>query len=285
MLVNKSGSLPNRRSFLQASAAMTALGCCSSPILAADNPKPKHIFEAVELNHLSLDVKMPERSREFYRIVFGLTAVSHGRGGGDTFMHFAQGFLNMRPANHAGMNHFCFSIKDFDGDVVYQMLDLAATEPFRMGGRNLHCYDPDRLNVQVQEERHGWGRINGSQLTDADKGLFKTVRIHHVSLDVTDLKASTDFYREVFGLPLISGNDQRVLLGVGPSAYLELQPAEKAGMNHFCYAVENFAAGKLPADLKDWVTGEISEPEPGVIRFKDPQSTVVEVTSPDHKMS
>lgn len=275
----------SRRSFLCSSlAASLALSLGS---VGQCDDKVKSLFQAVELNHLSLDITQAEHSEEFYRVVFGLTAVSHGRGGRDTFMHFSQGFLNMRPSGSAGMNHFCFSIKDFDGNGVYQLLDLAQTEPFRMGGRNLHCYDPDRLNVQVQEEQHGWGRINGSQLVDADKGLFKTVHIHHVSLNVTDIAESQKFYQEIFGLPLISRNEKskRVLLGVGPSAWLELNEAEQAEMNHFCYAVENFDAKKLPDELEDWVTGEISEPEPGVIRFKDPQGITVEVTSPDHKMS
>lgn len=283
---NRASTL-NRRSFLQSTAALAVLGYSSSRVGAEEPQKDKGIFRAVELNHLALDVPVLERSEEFYRIVFGLTTVSHGRGGGEKFMHFQQGFMNMRTAGEAGMNHFCFSIQNFNGEAVYRRLDQEKTEPFRMGGRNLHCYDPDRLNVQVQEEKHGWGRINGSQLTEADKGLFKTVRLHHVSVNVTNLKASQEFYQRIFGLPLLSEKTtpQRVLLGVGPSAYLELHQSSKAGLNHFCFAVENLDSESVPAELKRWVTGEISRPEPGVIRFQDPQGIIVEVASLDYKMT
>ena len=78
-----------------------------APNLRADD-KPRPIFVATELNHLSLDITRFARSEEFYQAVFGLTPVAHGGRGGDKFMHFQQGFLNMRPADHAGMNHFLF---------------------------------------------------------------------------------------------------------------------------------------------------------------------------------
>ena len=160
-----------RRRFLGKLCGGASALAIAPDLLAADKPRP--VFVATELNHLSLDITRMARSEEFYQVVFGLTPVAHGGRGGDKFMHFRQGFLNMRPADRAGMNHFCFSIQDYDPNYAFQMLEFADTRPFRMGGRNLHCYDPDGLNVQVQEERHGWGRIRESQLTNAEQGKFK----------------------------------------------------------------------------------------------------------------
>ncbi|MBX3420403.1 MAG: VOC family protein [Pirellulaceae bacterium] len=279
--------LKSRRRFVRHLGTLGAVYCFPGWTRSAE-VKPAHgVFRAVELNHLSLEFEMAHRAEEFYRQVLGMTSVSHGRGGTEKFMHFQQGFVNVLATNRNTMNHFCMSIEDFDGQAAFQLLSLAQTEPFRMGQRNLHCYDPDRLNVQVQEERHGWGRISSDTLTDADRGIFKTVRIHHISLNVTNLELSQGFYQEIFGLTGVSGNPDttRRLLTVGPNAYLELHQADTPGMNHCCFAVESFDASNLPEALMTWADGKISQPEPGVVRIQDPGGHIVEITSPDHKMS
>ena len=273
----------SRRSFLGAASAGLAAVVFGRPLFAT--AKTRSVLQAVELNHLSLDLANVERAEEFYKTLFGLTPVDHGRGS-DRFMHFQQGFLNMRHANDSGMNHFCLSVKDFDPNSVFAMLDLAETNPFRMGGRNLHCYDPNDFNVQVQEERHGWGRINGSQLTYADRGTFKTVRLHHVSLKVKDLAESRRFYEEMFGLEQVGDTTSktRSLMAVGPAAYLELTESGIPGMDHYCYAVEGFDAEKLPEELRR-LTGHEVKVTDGVARITDPNGISVEITSPGKKLT
>ncbi len=271
-----------RRSFLTSAGSALAVAA-AGPALRATEKRP--LFRAAELNHLSLDITQFERSETFYRSVFGFTPITHGGRGGDKFLHFAQGFLNMRPADQAGMNHFCFSIENFDADFTFQMLDFAQTRPFRMGGRNTHCFDPDELNVQIQEERHGWGRIRENQLTNHDQGLFTTVRIHHVSLNVTDIDQSRQFYREMFGLvPIdVANKGDSCVLQVGESAYLELHQAEEAGIHHCCFGVRDFDPNNLPTELKKWSKTAPKQVEMDVVRISDPQGIAIEITSADRQ--
>ena len=176
MTSNQTNVCTSRRAFLQSTAALGVFGLSALSAIGEEPRKAKSVFEAVELNHISLDVTRSERSREFYQALFGMTPVSHGRGGGAAFLHFEEGFLNLRPTDTAGMNHFCLSIKEFNVNSAYTMLNVLDLKPWVQGGGNLlHVYDPDGINVQVQETGHGWRRTR-NQLTYADKGIFATVR-------------------------------------------------------------------------------------------------------------
>lgn len=265
----------NRREFIWGAAAI-GLASTSRRLWAAN--KAKSVFEAVELNHISLDVTHMERSREFYQSVFGMTPISHGRGGGASFLHFAEGFLNLRPADSAGMNHFCLSIKDFDVASVYTMLNALDLEPWVQGGGNLlHVRDPDGINVQVQEARHGWGRT-GNQLSNADKGTFSAVRLHHVSLNVTDVARSRSFYEEMFGLRPVGDTQDGNLctLAVGQSL-VELRKAEKAGMHHYCYAVKDYDPQAVSKQLPRATIKRSGGDEE--VTLRDPQDLVVELSA------
>lgn len=241
------------------------------------------VFQSVELNHLSLNLEKSERAEIFYRTVFGMTPIDHGRRGNDRFLHFQQGFLNMRPASESSINHFCFSIRNYEPDAVFRLAELIDTQPFFMG-RSVHCFDPDRFNIQIQEAEHGWGRIQATQLADAANSVFKTVRIHHLSFNVTDLDESHGFYNEVFNTQTVSATTDRVLMRVGDHAFLELLKSDVPGINHYCFAVEDFDATRARTALEGHVHGEITMPEEGFLRFDDPNGIPMEITSPDQMM-
>jgi catechol 2,3-dioxygenase-like lactoylglutathione lyase family enzyme len=65
--------------------------------------------------------------------------------------------------------------------------------------------------------------------------------INHVSLGVTDLKRSVDFYQNLFGLTLrrISETNVQLVLGAGP-LHLGLGKAPVAKIDHFCLGIEDF---------------------------------------------
>ncbi|MEM9365303.1 MAG: VOC family protein [Planctomycetota bacterium] len=69
-----------------------------------------------------MNLEKSERAEIFYRTVFGMTPVDHGRRGNDRFLHFQEGFLNMRPSNESSINHFCFAVEDFDAEGAREAL-------------------------------------------------------------------------------------------------------------------------------------------------------------------
>jgi catechol 2,3-dioxygenase-like lactoylglutathione lyase family enzyme len=78
---------------------------------------------------------------------------------------------------------------------------------------------------------------------------FQGNTINHVSLNVSDLQRSTDFYQKTFGCRVHKrqGNNQ-VFLG---TSFFVLRPGKPAGkVGHVAIGVENFNKESVAADLK-----------------------------------
>jgi len=191
-----------------------------------------------------------------------------------------EGFLNLRSAEQAAMNHFCLSIENFRVSTIYDKLAELGHEPFTMGGGNLlHCYDPDRINVQVQEIGHGYARTRG-QLANSGKGALDATRLHHVSLSVTDVARSRKFYHDLFGLKVLSGgdSDEACRLSVG-RGYLALHKADRPGMRHYGYAIKGFDAVKSREALEKHGVKIQETANKRALAFRDPQNLLVTITS------
>ena len=78
---------------------------------------------------------------------------------------------------------------------------------------------------------------------------FKGSSINHVSLNVSDLDRSTDFYQKVLGAAVHKreGNNQAIF----GKDFLVLRPGTPTGaVGHFAIGVENFNKGSAAAALK-----------------------------------
>ena len=78
---------------------------------------------------------------------------------------------------------------------------------------------------------------------------FQGSSIHHVSLVVSNLQRSTDFYQKTFGCPVNKreGNNQ-LMFG---KDFLVLRPGNPAAkVDHFAIGVDNFNQDSVTADLK-----------------------------------
>jgi len=73
--------------------------------------------------------------------------------------------------------------------------------------------------------------------------------INHVTLYVSDLKRSVEFYQGLFGMPIISRTGANsLLLGIGNGPhYLGLTAAGSNAphINHICLSVDGFSADRL----------------------------------------
>ena len=96
--------------------------------------------------------------------------------------------------------------------------------------------------------------VKGLALLAATSGTmsaagFQGNSINHVSLFVSDLQRSTDFYQRVFGCSVNKrdGNNQ---LTFGKN-FLVLRPGNPPGkVDHFAIGVDNFNKDSVTADLK-----------------------------------
>ena len=105
----------------------------------------------------------------------------------------------------------------------------------------------------------------------ADTG-FAATSINHVSIQVSDIKRSAEFYMRAFGLPKRkAGNPDAVRLGVGPSHLTLRQEKPSGNVDHFCLGIDKFNHDSVVRDLKArGVTPDPDEKGPQGFHVKDP---------------
>lgn len=121
--------------------------------------------------------------------------------------------------------------------------------------------------------------VAGSSASAAAGG-FAATTINHVSIQVSDLKRSVEFYKRVFNLParVADRPDVAVRLGVGPS-HLTLRQDKQAGVvDHFCMGIEKFNRESVIRDLKErGVSPEPDEKGFAAFHVKDPDGFSVQL--------
>ena len=149
---------------------------CSSPPSAAKPP-----LVTREMNHVTLAVRDPKRSLEFYQRVFGLPVVAtQGAipilrvGGGPAFIA-----LNAAGTQPPGIHHVCVTIENFDSERTMRTLaemgikkaEGASAGPLtarirmrgpeaggaKEGTPELYMTDPDGITIQLQDARYCGG--------------------------------------------------------------------------------------------------------------------------------
>jgi catechol 2,3-dioxygenase-like lactoylglutathione lyase family enzyme len=91
--------------------------------------------------------------------------------------------------------------------------------------------------------------VAGSRTVSAEEEEFKGSSINHVSLNVSDVERSTDFYQHVLGCTVHKrqGNNQAIF----GKEFLVLRPGTPAGaVGHFAIGVENFDKDSATAALR-----------------------------------
>ena len=81
-------------------------------------------FRATGLDHVALDVKDVPRSRDWYVKHLGLEVIRDG-GEDNCFLGSGGGFfLTLFRGDEPGLNHYCYTIRDFDADRAEEIFDV-----------------------------------------------------------------------------------------------------------------------------------------------------------------
>ncbi len=120
--------------------------------------------------------------------------------------------------------------------------------------------------------------VAGGTASAQDAG-FHAATINHVSIQVSDIKRSAEFYMRAFGLPMrTAGNPSAVRLGVGPSHLTLRQEKPSGNVDHFCLGIDKFNRESVIRDLKArGVTPEADENGPQGFHVKDPDGFRVQL--------
>ncbi len=107
---------------------------------------------------------------------------------------------------------------------------------------------------------------------------FKGARIDHVSMQVTDLQRSVDFYKKMFGFSVVSEDkpNEIVRLGINKTLVSLHHKSPTGIVDHFAIGVEPFNKDSVTRDLK--LRG--ATPEENIdagFHIKDPEGLNVQI--------
>ena len=143
-----------RRQLISALTGITAAAGLAPRVASgietrADDPT----FQATALNHVALSVTDVGRARDFYMKHLGLTVASESRF--SCFLRCREkNFVALFRSEKAGMNHYCYSIEQYEPGEVVETLKSQELKPRRQGNR-VYFDDPDGLEVQLAAKSHG----------------------------------------------------------------------------------------------------------------------------------
>jgi catechol 2,3-dioxygenase-like lactoylglutathione lyase family enzyme len=107
--------------------------------------------------------------------------------------------------------------------------------------------------------------------------LFKAKGLDHIALDVVDVPRSRDFYQKHLGLDVVRGDDNALFMGADREFFLTLFKADKPGLNHYCYGIEDFDTASAVAKLRD--AGINPRETSGRVYFPDPDGIEVQIAN------
>ena len=109
----------------------------------------------------------------------------------------------------------------------------------------------------------------------------KGLGFYHLALDVTDVTRSRDFYMKHLGMNVLRESASDCFLGLGPD-FLALFKREKAEMDHFCIAIDNFQVDAATEELKRQGLNPNQPSGSQRVYFRDPDGLMVQLSSPTH---
>jgi hypothetical protein len=111
---------------------------------AASNPaNSAPTFDATDLNHIALSVTDVHRSQKWYEKHLGLKPK-----GQEGFLTTGKGWLALFEGEKPGLNHYCYSVANYNPADAVARLKAAGLTPRREGDR-VYFADPDGIECQV----------------------------------------------------------------------------------------------------------------------------------------
>ena len=260
--------------------ALSVLGAAAMarPLLAAKQGSGLPLT-TTGLEHLSLTCPNPPETAEFWGRIFN-PQLFRERDDPNRFYctlgtaYMAFGMNTERPAY---IDHFCALIPDYNPQATRQALE-AADVAMTPGGFGM-VLDPDQIRFQMLRVPGGLaGTIVPGGRISLDPPIIHAVNIDHITLHVTDIEASTQHYRKLFGQEVESGASQVAFQLADTRLVLEpVQDGEEPGAHHFCLNVAGFDRIGATAQLRE-LGATIPPPnDEGLLRFQDPHGTLIEL--------
>lgn len=115
--------------------------------------------------------------------------------------------------------------------------------------------------------------------TTNEEPAFEAKSLNHVTLSVSDVEASKQFYASILGVQEISRQKNGVNLGLGESFLGLYAIQEPPRVNHFCVGLDEFRVQAAAERLKQYgIKPRVRKDKPEVY-FEDPDGITVQLES------
>ena len=256
-------------SFAAASAAMpSSLSAMARPF-NDDAGAVAPAFHAVAFNHISYNTRDYAASRDFYARLLGMKLVyDNGKQcslefGSPTNALYIR--TNKIPGDKPRIDHFCFSIPNFNSQAVLATLRSRKIEPKPDGKYSWAFPDPNGINIHVTDLHGVYPGQNAPnapsdytgpippQPKDADHAPFKAIAAN-LTLRTANVDVSRDFYLSLFGMTKVYEDSTQCFLAFGPSGnhlcLRKLDPGDtKPFVESVMFVVPNFVQHDVEAKL------------------------------------
>jgi len=248
-------------------------------------------LKAVAYNHINYLVPDYAKVRDFYVNLFGMNdvwddgkqcSVECGEPPNAIYIRPLTKPLDRAPGNwsaqmgQGNVDHFAFSIENFELEAVRAELVRRGLEPKADGAYAWSVKDPDGTTIQVcathgvfpgaaaPTAKESDGTKNLSSAPRPDGKGFKAYAVSHLVYNVVDVDRARDFYMNLLGMRLVYYKPGGVF-GVdatdGPICFLKFgenyfylrqsqHPEKKSYVAHFTMMVENFDQAGAKAELE-----------------------------------
>jgi len=95
--------------------------------------------------------------------------------------------------------------------------------------------------------------VGGTQGAAAQTAPFTSTRIDHISIQVTDMARSVEFYQKIFGLRVINEDKANEIVRMGVTRIIvSLHRKPPVGIvDHFAIAIDDFNRDRVTAELAE----------------------------------
>ena len=234
------------------------------------------------LGQLTLSVSDPQRSIEFYQGLFGM--LIQARLGSTTLLRIGLGphYLAIAPTGpgeRPTISRFGMGVEPFEVDNILKVLAQHGVTPdeyprrARVGAMRVRVTahgrrgnipeivvgDPAGINFQLQDPSYcgGDGALGNRcvPFPSPTKGVLELRDMSHFTIAA----ASSQFYADVFGLPVQAMQATTPAYGVGPGVHFLMftggargGAAATAAIDHACMSIDNFDPDKVTKALTDF---------------------------------
>ena len=233
------------------------------------------------LEHIGLTVTNPEETAKFYGRIFNPQLFRERDApprfyvtAGTAYLAFG-GNANAAPK----IDHFCALVEDYRAQSA-NIRKALEEQGVQFGAAGM-IGDPDGLRLQLLGVPGGLaGTIVPGGRISLDPPAIHAIGLDHITLLVSDLDKSAEFYRKMFGKEVSrTTKPARVWFGVAKTKLgLEAAPAgQQPRVDHFCLTVAGFDRKAITAKLKALGIETAPSNDEDLLRFRDPHGNIVEL--------